>query len=139
MQAATLREVVRGLPARLPVTDEFERSHGEGDWSGRPKQHLDGWLLDYDRPGFYDRQRPGQDARHFYTHFKCAPGLLWLAKGLAENQGRLHLGTEAITAAGSNPARRCGAFRAVVPWERIEELLQARPRPRVSRVVRRLR
>lgn len=106
--------------ARQPVTDEFETTHHDR-WAGRQQQHLDGWLAEYDRPGFYNRAHPGKDARHFYTHFKCAPGLLWLAEALGESADRLHWACNAVSAAGTNPARQCGALRALIPWDRIEE------------------
>lgn len=121
MKASHLRRLVCSLPERLPATDEFEKVQS-GKWAGRQKRHLEGWLAQYDQPGFYNRQHPGKDARHFYTHFKCAPGLLWLAEGLGEDPERLQRACAATTAAGSNPARQCGAFRSVVPWERLESL-----------------
>jgi hypothetical protein len=139
VDATELRRVVLALPERLPVTDEFERGQ-HGVWTGRQKQHLDGWLREYGSPGYYGRQRPGQDARHFYTHFKCAPALLWLAEGLGEDHERLRQGCAAIAAAGANDARQCGAFRTVVPWERLLDLLEAReqtlPRTLISRLRR---
>ncbi|MEV6769818.1 hypothetical protein AB0N05_14440 [Nocardia sp. NPDC051030] len=86
-----------------------------------------GWLADYDGPGYYERTNPGQDARTFYTQFKCAPGLLWLAEALGEDPIRLQEAMTRVEAAGQNLASQCGAFRAVIPWARIEELLAAQP------------
>lgn len=125
------------MPARQTVTDEFETTPHDG-WTGRQQQHLSSWLAEYDRPGFYSRAHPGQNPRHFYTHFKCASGLLWLAEALGEDPDQLHRACDAITAAGANPARQCGALRAVIPWERIEELFRSYKQPRKA-VLTRLR
>ncbi|MBL1074471.1 hypothetical protein JK358_08680 [Nocardia sp. 2] len=128
ISARELRAVVRKLPARQPITDSYEQAH-PGPQSKWPSQrdHLLGWLAEYDGVGYYGREHPGQDARFFYTHFKCAPGLLWLAEALGEDPARLREAVTRVEAAGGNLARQCGAFRAAIPWARIEELLAAQP------------
>lgn len=128
MKAQDLRLVVATLPTRQPITDDFESRHplAKRPWYSSQKQHLIGWLGEYGTGGAYNRQKPGQDAQHFYTHFQGAPGLLWLAEALGEEQDTLHRAVEAIEAAGTKGAAQCGAFRRVIPWTRIEELLSQR-------------
>ena len=128
MKARELRAVIARLPAAQPVTDTYEH-RGEGMrtvWYSSQKEHLMGWLDQYGTPGAYNRKNPGQDARHFYTHFQCAPGLLWLAEALGEDQTTLERGVRAIQEAAPKGAAQCGAFRQVVPWTRIEVLLRAK-------------
>lgn len=123
-----LQAVLERLPARQPITDAYEQAHPgqQSKWASQ-RDHLRGWLADYGSPGYYGRKNPGQDARFFYTHFKCAPGLLWLAEALGEDPVRLGEALTRVEAAGENLAGQCGAFRAVIPWTRIEELLAAQP------------
>ncbi|MFT2721980.1 hypothetical protein ACMT4L_18475 [Deinococcus sp. A31D244] len=130
MQPRELQLIVARLSAAQPITDAFENEARVPDarrpWYSSQKSHISGWLSEYGQGGAYDRKRPGQDARHFYTHFQCAPGLLWLAEALGEDPDTLRHGVEVIRAAGPKGAAQCGAFRKVVPWERIETLLAAR-------------
>lgn len=134
MNARELQMIIARLPAPQPITDAFEgRGEGvhlaKGAWYSSQKQHLMGWLGEYGGSGAYDRKNPGKDARHFYTHFQCSPGLLWLAEALGEDQETLERGVEAIRGAGKKGAAQCGAFRAVVPWERIAALIAAKASP----------
>ncbi|ANE44700.1 hypothetical protein SU48_01635 [Deinococcus puniceus] len=126
--------IVARLPAPQPITDAFEgrgegiHLKGSGVYSSQ-KRHLIGWLGEYGGEGAYNRKNPGKDARHFYTRFQCAPGLLWLAEALGEDPETLERGVEAIRGAGKKDAAQCGAFRAVVPWERIAALIAAKANP----------
>ncbi|MGV9663782.1 hypothetical protein [Nocardia niigatensis] len=134
ISAQELRAVVERLPARQPITDAYERAHPgrQSKWESQ-RDHLKGWLTDFDGPGYYGRKNPGRDARFFYTHFKCAPGLLWLAEALGEDPVRLQEAVAQVELAGANLASQCGAFRTVIPWTRIEELLAAHNRPGLLR------
>ncbi|MFF0613202.1 hypothetical protein ACFYUD_31500 [Nocardia tengchongensis] len=116
--------MVERLSARQTITDAYERAHPgrQSKWESQ-RDHLKGWLADFDGPGYYGRKNPGRDARFFYIHFKCAPGLLWLAEALGEDPVRLQEAVAHAKLAGANLASQCGAFRAVIPWTRIEELL----------------
>lgn len=131
LSAARLRQVVLSLPAHLPVTDEFE----SGDRSERARKnvdydsqrtHIEKWLKDYDGPGYYHRRKPGGGAKNFYQRFKCAAGLLWFAEALGVPEPLLRAAIAAIAAAPRNAASECGAFRAVVTWSMVAELLRVR-------------
>ncbi|MDR6219225.1 hypothetical protein [Deinococcus soli (ex Cha et al. 2016)] len=130
MQARELHLIVARLSAAQPITDAFENETrvpgAQRPWYSSQKSHIGGWLSEYGQGGAYNRKHPGKDARHFYTHFQCAPGLLWLAEALGEDSETLRRGVEVIRAAGPKGAAQCGAFRKVVPWERIQELIARR-------------
>lgn len=125
MDTSTLRQVIAALPTAQPITDAFERRVPPTGrvWYQSQKEHLLGWLDHYDSGGAYDRKHPGQDARHFYTHFQCVQGLLWLAEALGEERDVLEQAARAAQDAGRNSAAQCGAFRRMVPWTRVESLL----------------
>lgn len=126
MTPEELRLVVARLPSRLPLTDELEgRRPGEiavrrGVWYSTQKQHLLGWLGEYGKEGAYGRQGFNHDARYMYTHFQCAPGLLWLAEGVEVPHELLIRGVEAIRAAGPAGRTQSAAFRRVVSWNVVE-------------------
>lgn len=124
MEISELRKTIARLPPRQPLTDAFEcYPDTSSQRFSSQKEHLLGWLAGYDGPGAYNRKNPGKDARFFYTHFRCAPGLLWLAEALGEDPATLADGIEQVKAARPNPSSQCAAFRRVVPWERIAELV----------------
>ncbi|MCK0517649.1 hypothetical protein [Williamsia sp. DF01-3] len=130
MSAEQLRKIVVSLSERCPVTDDYERRHNLGAFGGHvwyksQKEHVEGWLGQYNSPGFYNRQSFDRDARFFYTHFKCAAGLLWLAEALGEDPKTVGRAVSAVEAAGKNPASQCGALRRIISWQRIEELIEA--------------
>lgn len=131
ISARQLHAIVQSLPARQPITDAFEQNRAPSRWPSQ-RDHLLGWLAEYNGPGYYGRKTPGRDARFFYNHFKCAPGLLWLAEALGEEPVRLREAVARVEAAGGNLASQCGALRTAIPWARIEELLAARVLPHES-------
>jgi len=51
--------------------------------------------------------------------------LLWLAEALGEERDVLERAIAAIRAAGPNRSSQCAAFRKVLPWSRIESLIEA--------------
>lgn len=131
MNANALRTLIAMLPAPQSVTDAFERRRpATGNvWYTSQKEHLLGWLGDYHTPGAYGRQTPGKDAKHFYTHFQCVQGLMWLAEALGEDEVTLKRAIQEVDAAGRNSAAQSGAFRRVVPWSRIEALIKQTQSP----------
>lgn len=124
-----LRNIVQSLDERQPITDEYEaRTASRGRYANsKQKAHLDGWLSEYDGPGAYSRKNPSTSGKTFYNHFRCAPGLLWLAEALGEDPMVLREAVAAIDAAGHNPSSECAAFRRAVPWSRIIALVEAQP------------
>lgn len=125
-----LVRIIQLLPEALPLTDAFEGRTMAGypgpevPWYRSQKEHLIGFIGDYNGPGAYNRSGFDGTARDWYQRFQCAPGLLWLAEALGEDRETLRAGIEAIRAAGPHSASQCGAFRKVVPWARIEVLLR---------------
>lgn len=134
MTPRELRRIVGRLPASQPVTDAYEESIAATTQSSRnakvwyttQKQHLRGWLSEYNGPGAYGRRGHDGDARAFYQRFQCVAGLLWLAEALGEDEATLAAAVDDVVAAGPRAASQCGAFRRRVPWERIESLIAAR-------------
>ncbi|GAB03959.1 hypothetical protein GII30_15520 [Gordonia amarae] len=121
-----LRDLILSLPARQPVTDEYEGPYSSSAPYSSQREHIAGWLEEYSGRGYYNRQKPTTSSKAFYGRFKCAPGLLWLAEALGENPDTCRTAIERSAESGSNPASQCGAFRKVVSWPRIVELLDAR-------------
>lgn len=131
MTPSELVAIIRTLPEDQPITDAVEGRTTAGYPGSRPpwyrsqKEHLIGFVGEYRTPGAYGRAGLDGSARDWYQRFQCAPGLLWLAEALGEEEAVLRRSVEAIDAAGPRAASRCGAFRRIVPWSRIEELLTA--------------
>ncbi|WP_199188314.1 hypothetical protein [Deinococcus arcticus] len=128
ISVSALQELIARLPTRQPITDAFEGSipRPSSAWYSSQKSHLIGWLGEFNTPGAYNRAQLNRGARSFYTHFQCAPGLLWLAEALGETPEVLEQAVQAIRAAGPKGAAQCGAFRKIVPWSRVEGLLAQR-------------
>lgn len=125
MKTSELRTIVGRLPEKLPLTDSFDVGRDRSlRWYSSQREHLLGWLGEYDTPGAYGRKNPGQDAKFFYNHFRCAPGLLWLAEALGEHDEILKFAIRDMKDANLNPSSQCAAFRRAVPWDRIAELAE---------------
>jgi len=124
-----LRDVIGTLPASLPIADDYEAAGtgrpGKKVWYRTQKEHLQGWLSQYNGPGAYNRKTFDGTARDFYQRFRCVAGLIWLAEALGEDPEVLRAAVADVRAAGPNPSSQCAAFRRKVPWTRIEELLTA--------------
>ncbi|MER5838489.1 hypothetical protein ACIQYW_18865 [Rhodococcus erythropolis] len=126
MELAQLVTVIDSLQAAQPVTDAFEpRSRDSAVWYSSQKEHLLGFWGEYNTPGAYNRKHTDRDAKFAYNHLRCAPGLLWLAEALGEERAVLERGIDAIKSAGPNYSSQCAAFRKIVPWSRIESLIEA--------------
>ncbi|MGW4018289.1 hypothetical protein ACWECW_18510 [Rhodococcus ruber] len=129
-----LREVISTLPVSTPITDEYETDRfGKKVWYRSQKEHLQGWLAEYNGPGAYNRTTHTGTARDFYQRFRCVAGLIWLAEALGEDPQVLRAAVADVRAAGPNPSSQCAAFRRKVPWPRIEELLADHDRTRATR------
>lgn len=126
-----LRTLIATCPAAQPLTDAYEGRHPPTGhaWYAHQKEHLLGWLGEYHTAGAYDRQHPREDARSFYNRFQCVAGLLWLAEALGEDAATLKRAISEVDLAGRNPAAQCGAFRRIIPWTRVAELIVAAQSP----------
>ncbi|MFW0874175.1 hypothetical protein [Rhodococcoides corynebacterioides] len=141
MQTDQLIRIISDLPSKQPVTDGLELvlvpTAEEARTFSNQREHLLGWLRGYNTPGRYGRQRPGQDAKFFYNHFRNAPGLIWLAEALGEDRARLEQARDAVLAAAPNRSSQCAAVRRVIPWSRIEELVVEKQNHSYRRSIRR--
>jgi hypothetical protein len=128
ISVSDLRRVVKQLDTEQPLTDAYEmRTVGRGSGTyANQRQHLIGWLGEYNSTGYYNRKNPSTSGKTFYNHFRCAAGLVWLAEALGEDQEVLAGAIAVIEAGSSNPSSECAAFRRAVSWDRIVELVAAR-------------
>lgn len=127
MDSEELLAVIRRLPARQPLTNEYEALRPLGaaptvHWATQ-KDHLIGWLSELKGPGHYGRLTHDMDARAAYNHLQCAPALLWLAEALGEDPATVLRAISAVRAMPRNGASQCAAVRRVIPWNRIEQLV----------------
>jgi len=117
-----LAEILAKALPHYPVSDAYERDHLPGHhWWSSQQEHVVAWLNEIDGPGAYGRVSRGLGARHFYTHFPCAPGLLWVAEALGEDADVVRAAARAAGGQG-RPVTQCAAIRKVIPWSRIEQL-----------------
>ncbi len=138
MEIAQLLGTINRLSPAQPMTDAYEREFAPRDvWYSSQKQHLLGFWGEYTTVGAYGRKNTDRDAKFAYNHLRCAPALLWLAEALGEEHDVLEKAVAAIRTAGPNRSSQCAAFRKVVPWSRIESLIEAGDfaRPGLSRHV----
>lgn len=130
MTPRELHDRIKRLSPRGPVTRSLERRISRGGmkvvWYANQREHLLGWLSEYDGPGYYGRSNWSRSAEFVYNHFQCAPGLLWLAEAAGVPRFALMKAKEAVLAARENSAAQAGALRRVLPWPLIEALLRAR-------------
>lgn len=141
MTPAELYAVIASLPAHTPLSEEFEESGRRSRaraglppvWYNSQRQHLLGWVEEYNSAGAYGRSNYYGTARNIYQRLQSPGALIWLAEALGETAESLAQAIAAADAAGPRAASRCGAIRKVVPWNRIVELIDSRPqltRPR---------
>jgi hypothetical protein len=115
--ARTLHRAVSKLPTRTPLASR---------WPAPPishKEHWQGWLWEYDGPGFYNRTVPKRPRfmAYIFGHIHCSPMLLWLAEAAGVDQGLVREADRVmrrLVAAGlsdSNP-KTANAFRKIIGW-----------------------
>ena len=119
----TPRRLARALRFKrdhYPISDTFETAYLPGEhWWGSQKEHVINWLKEMDGLGAYGRKQTDLDARHFWNHFQCAPGLLWVAEAVGVDEGLVALAAEkAALCRRGGP--QCVAIRKVIPWEAVE-------------------
>lgn len=143
--AQAFAEILVCLDAHYPMSDGYGEAHRNRErhepWYRSQREHIVVWLREIDGPGAYDRKTRGLGAKHFYQHFQCAQGLLWVAEALGEDPLVVQRAADAAGGVG-RPATRCAAIRKVIPWSRIVELTVllegTRSIERSSRIVRRM-
>lgn len=91
------------------------------------KIHVCDWLSHQSMEGgkgAYSRAKANCSAKAMYNRFLNPGGLLWIAEALGEGERVLRAAVEAaIRAEAVDYRARCKAFRSVLPWGRIMELL----------------
>lgn len=131
MRGPEFAKVLATLQPHLPITAAYERRHRQGSPHKQTKyrsqrEHMVGWMSETEGPGAYGRKSRNRDARTTYNNLRCAPALIWMAEALGEDSGVVRSAIAAADAAGSDFGAQCGAIRKIVPWDRIEGLLEAR-------------
>lgn len=121
-------KILARLDAHYPISDGYEEAHLPGPhWWGSQREHVVRWLRDIGGAGAYNRKTRGLGAQHFYQHFQCAPGLLWVGEALGESPLVVQRAADAAGGVG-RPAMQCAAIRRVIPWSRIAELVSLQER-----------
>ena len=110
-----------------PVTAELDK------WKSQytsQKIHMWRWLewQTHAYDGAYGRNKPNFSTKNTYNRLQNPGCLLWMAEVLGEDEAVLRKAVSAAIEAekGSNKnigKSRCAAFREVIPWKRIAELL----------------
>lgn len=122
MSGDELARIIRRADAHYPISDAYERDHLPGKhWWTSQQEHVTAWLDELDGPGAYGRVSRGLGARHGYTHFQCAPGLLYIAEALGEEPNVVAAAAESAAGIG-RVGTQCATVRRFIPWTRIEEL-----------------
>ncbi len=95
ISAQQLRSLIVTFPNRQPLTAVAIQERLDGGWSDE-QAHLDGWLAEYDDPGYYNRAGHNYDAKYFYNHFQDGYGLMWLAEAVGVDRSVLEQGASAM-------------------------------------------
>ncbi len=91
------------------------------------KDHMISWLATQNSQGYgaYTRIKGNESTRTAYNRFLNPGGLLWIAEALGESEEKLREAVEAAREAGKiNYRSSCAAFRKIIPFTRIMELLE---------------
>lgn len=137
MKGHELARVLAKLPPHPPITTEYERRHRQGCFDERTsyanqRDHMVGWMREIDGPGAYGRKTRGRNAGESYNSLRCAPALIWMAEALGEEPAVVERAIAEADAAGPNFSSQCAAIRKVVPWSRIESLVELQSQSRAK-------
>lgn len=122
---------VMQFAAFLEMLEPFPKLTAELDtWGTREqsqKAHMVLWFQAQTGTGSgaYSRAVGNTSAKSCYNHLLNTGALVWIADALGENPETVRRAVrESIKAERINYRRRCTAFRAVIPWRRICELVE---------------
>ena len=90
------------------------------------KAHMVLWFLSQEGTGGkgYTRTRGNSSSMEAYNRLLNVGALIWMADALGESPEAIQRATSAaIEAETIDYRRRCSAFREVIPWARIDELI----------------
>ena len=96
-------------------------------WYRSQKEHMIGWVADYEGPGAYQRKpKVNPSAASVYMGLNCAPALVWIYGALNIPRDQWRPTVDEISKGGAigRMARACGALRKAVPWSVIEQHLR---------------
>ncbi|MEM8840341.1 MAG: hypothetical protein AAGD47_01060 [Pseudomonadota bacterium] len=140
-----LRCLVAGFPAEPPRTKALEQKIQIGagfhdKWYRSQKEHWLGWLTAKSRENELDEKT--FDPPRIWSGLKCSPMLFWMAEVAGAEASVLdRLETVSIEAARVKPQDgnpHGVAFRKILPWPKVEELLPARPGIQTEEVAHRM-
>ena len=138
IHVADLARYLSYLDPEPPMTSELDQ------WGSRYKSqkiHMYIWIRNQPNTGkgAYSRAVGNTSGKVMYNRFLNPGGLLWLAEALGEEESTLRKAVETAVAAEKEDYRkRCIAFRQVIPWERIMELLGGCEKWRYDRKIKSL-
>lgn len=131
MSPAELRYLILHLypggPVHLKLEADLLAGRLSKPWYRDQREHLLGWLGEYDSPGAYQRGGRNRSAMFAWNHLQCCPALAWLAEALRVPEDILMSACDAARTSGPSFAAQCGAFRRVIPWAMIEVRLRQLP------------
>lgn len=116
-------EIMAFMVPEPPVTKEIDLW---GTVAKDQKGHMIGWCSSQPTKGkgAYSRSKGNESTRTMYNRFLNPGGLLWMAEVLGENEAVLRKAVKAAADAEKvNYRNRCTAFREVIPFDRIMELV----------------
>lgn len=108
---------------------------GPGQYHSQ-KAHWIGWLMSQPTTGSgaYTRREPNHSGRVCYNRILNPGMLIWLATVLGVSMSRIEQATAAAIQAEAVDYRgRCNAFRAVIPFDDLLELMESPGRWRCDR------
>lgn len=124
--ARRIKPLDPGGPVTASLTKALQAGKPGTAWYETQQEHWEGWLREYDGPGYYGRKNPDRDAEYIYNHIQCAPMLLWLAEAAGVPRKTLLTAKRAVLAAGPSYARQCASLRRVIPWAEVRGALEGR-------------
>lgn len=98
----------------------------ESKYHKSQKQHMVGWFYSQSTTGEkgFKRKKANTSSKETYNKLMSAKAMLWIAEALGEQEETLRKAYQAAEDAQKiNYRGRCTAFRSVIPWDRIDELL----------------
>ena len=130
MTPSALGNKIRRLPARLPLTDEYnlvsEKCGSPGVKHYTQKQHWLGWLAGQNGPGYYGRKTRTNSAEVVYNRIMCPYMLLWLAEATGVPRAKVLGAKRAAKSVGANFASQSAVIRRLVPWEDVAARLSGK-------------
>ena len=118
---AAILEYLDPLPETTKQLDRWGVKHYQNQ-----KAHMILWFISQEGTGGkgYTRKQGNSSSQEAYNRLLNPGALIWIADALGEAPEALQKATEAAIAAEKiNYRGRCSAFREVIPWARIDDLI----------------